>query len=160
MKALVTSLAGLLGVFLAAGCGPGVDLAKTLRVQGVSSGWIDQGIVKGKKKLVPTLSLTLTNASDQNLRMLQVNALFRRVGDEDEWGTDFVTAVGTDGLDPGGSAAISVKSPLGYTSTESGAAMLSNSYFVDARVDVFARYGATRWTRLGQYRISRQLLAR
>jgi hypothetical protein len=126
----------------------------------VSSGWVDEGLIRGKKKLVPTISVTLKNASDQNLRMLQVNALFRRVGDEDEWGTGLVTAAGSDGLAAGGATAVTVTSPLGYTGTESGAAMLANTRFVDARVDLFARYGAARWTRLGQYRISRQLLAR
>jgi len=38
--------------------------------------------------------------------------------------------------------------------------MLANSQFVDARVELFARYGSTQWARLGQYRVSRQLLAR
>jgi hypothetical protein len=144
----------------ACACSPSVDLSKALNVQTISSGWIDEGVVKGKKKLVPAISISLKNTSDRNLKMLQLNALFRRVGDSDEWGSDFVTASGVDGLPPGGATAVSVKSPLGYTGTQSGSEMLSNSYFVDARVDLFARYGATRWTRLGQYRITRQLLAR
>jgi hypothetical protein len=147
-------------LFAASACSPAVDLSKALRVQTLSSGWIDEGIVKGKKKLVPMISMSVKNTSDRNLKMLQLNALFRRVGDPDEWGSDFVTASGVDGLPPGAATAVSVKSPLGYTSTESGTDMLSNSYFVDARVELFARYGATRWTRVGQYRISRQLLAR
>ena len=70
--------------------------------------------------------------------MVQVNALFHRVGDEDEWGTGFVTAAGSDGLPPGGVTAVTVTSPLGYTGTESGSEMLANSQFVDARVDLFA----------------------
>jgi hypothetical protein len=142
------------------GCAPSVDLSEVLRVQTVASGWVDQGIVFGKKKLVPTLSLSLKNASGQRLKMLQVNALFRRVGDDEEWGTDFVTVAGGEGLAPGGATAVSVKSPQGYTSTESGREMLANSHFVDARVEIYAKYGSARWTRLGQYRISRTLLAR
>ena len=160
MKCSIAVVASLVSLLCGFGCGPGADVASNVRIQSVSSGWIDEGPVHGKKKLVPTISVTLRNASGRTLTMLQVNALFHRVGDEDEWGTGFVTAAGSEGLPPGGITAVSVRSQLGYTGTESGREMLANSQFVDARVDLFAKYGSARWTRLGQYRISRQLLAR
>jgi hypothetical protein len=160
MNCSIAVLASLVSLLCGFGCGPGADVASNVRIQSVSSGWIDEGPVHGKKKLVPTISVTLRNASGRTLTMLQVNALFHRVGDEDEWGTGFVTAAGSEGLPPGGITAVSVRSQLGYTGTESGREMLANSQFVDARVDLFAKYGSARWTRLGQYRISRQLLAR
>jgi hypothetical protein len=160
MRRSIALLGSVVSLLCAFGCGPGADVASNVRVQSVSSGWIDEGPVHGRKKLVPTISVTLRNASGRKLTMLQVNALFRRVGDEDEWGTGFVTAAGSEGLPPDGVTAVSVTSQLGYTGTESGREMLANSQFVDARVDLFARYGSARWTRLGQYRISRQLLAR
>jgi len=37
---------------------------------------------------------------------------------------------------------------------------LQNSKFVDATVDVFARYGSRQWTRVGEYRIARQIIER
>jgi hypothetical protein len=37
--------------------------------------------------------------------------------------------------------------------------MLNNSQFVDARVELFAKYGPVQWTRLAEYPITRQLLA-
>jgi hypothetical protein len=160
MRPWIAALASVVFVVSGLGCGPDAAVATNVRVQAVSSGWIDEGPVRGKTKLVPTISVTLKNASGRTLAMLQVNALFRRVGDEDEWGTGFVTAAGSEGLPPGEVTAVSVTSPLGYTGTESGSVMLANSQFVDARVDLFAKYGSARWTRLGQYRISRQLLAR
>jgi hypothetical protein len=153
-------LPAVIVLLCALGCGPDTDVAKNVRVQSVSSGWIDEGGVHGTKKLVPTISLTLKNTSGRTLTMLQVNALFRRVGDEDEWGTAFVTVAGSEGVPPAGVAAVTATSPLGYTGSESGTVMLANSQFVDARVDVFAKYGSARWARLGQYRITRQLLAR
>lgn len=160
MRASIAATACVLSALGSFACGPAGDVSKEVRVQAVSSGWVDEGLVHGKKKLVPTLSVTLKNASGRKLTMLQMNALFHRVGDEDEWGTGFVTVVGSEGLAPGSVTAVSVKSQLGYTGTESGQAMLANSHFVDARVDLFARYGSTQWTRLGQYPVSRQLLAR
>jgi len=160
MKPSIAVLVSVLAMVCGSGCGPDADVGQNVRVQSVSSDWIDEGPVHARKKLAPTISVTLKNASTRTLTMLQVNALFRRVGDEDEWGTGFVTAAGTEGLPPGGVTAVTVTSQLGYTGTESGREMLANSQFVDARVDLFAKYGSARWTRVGQYRISRQLLAR
>src|SRR5437899_4850746 len=110
----------LLGLLSAsAACGPTVDLAKGLQVAVVSTGWFDAGIVNGQNKLVPTVSFTLKNVSDQKLVTLQINALFRRAGENDEWGSAFLTAVGSDGLAPGASTPpLTAKSQLGYTDSD------------------------------------------
>jgi hypothetical protein len=93
---------------------------------------------------------------------LQVNALFRRVTENDEWGSELVIAAGSSGLPAGQHTdVLTAKSPRGYTgSDQSRQEMLQNSHFVDAKVDLFAKYGSTQWTRLGTYPISRQLLAK
>jgi hypothetical protein len=36
--------------------------------------------------------------------------------------------------------------------------MLKNSHFVDARVQVFAKYGSSKWIPIGEYPIARQLI--
>ena len=93
--------------------------------------------------------------------MLQVNAVFRRVGETEEWGNRFLTAVGSDGLASGATTdAIIINSPLGYTGTEPRVDMFNNSHFVDAKVDLFAKYGSTQWNRIGEYPIARQLIER
>ena len=84
-----------------AGCGPDVDLTKALQVEVVSTGWFDAGIVNGQNKLVPSVTFTLKNVSDQKLVALQVQTLFRRVGETEEWGSGFLTAAGSQGLAPG-----------------------------------------------------------
>ena len=153
-----------LGLLLApplASCGPSIDLSEALQVETVSSGWLDAGTVYGKKKLVPLVSVRLTNRSDRTLPVLQVNALFRRAGDTDEWGSAFLMAVGSEGLSPRATTrTLALASQLGYTGEESPPDMLHNSRFVDARVDLFARYGSSQWVRIGAYPISRQLLPR
>jgi len=142
-------------------CGPSIDLSEALQVETVAGGWLDAGTVYGKKKLVPAVSVRLTNRSDRTLPVLQVNALFRRAGDAEEWGSAFLMAVGSEGLSPRQSTkTLALKSQLGYTSEESPPDMLHNSRFVDARVDLFARYGSSRWVPIGAYPIARQLLAR
>lgn len=143
-------------------CGPTVDLAKGLQVAVVNSGWYDLGIVNGQNKLVPTITFTLHNTSDQTLGTLQVNAIFRRVSENTEWGSGFLTVVGSKGLAPGATTdPITVKSQLGYTgSDQSRQEMLQNSQFVDAKVDLFGKYASTQWVRLGTFPITRQVLTK
>jgi hypothetical protein len=145
---------------LASGCGTPVDLRQGLEVVEVTTGWFDAGVVNGKNKLVPSLSFRLKNVSDQSLPVLQVNALFRRVTEADEWGSGFKTIVGSEGLAPGGTTdVITVNSQLGYTGTETRSEMLQNSYFVDAKVQLFAKYGSIQWQLLNEFAIERQLIA-
>ena len=152
----------LLAIVSSAACGPTVDLTKGLEVTVVSSGWYDLGIVNGQNKLVPTVVFTLHNTSDQTLVTLQINALFRRVSENSEWGSGFLTVAGSQGLAPGAtSEPITVKSQLGYTGSEqSRQEMLHNSQFVDAKVELFGKYGSTQWVRLGSYPVTRQLLTK
>lgn len=153
-------LPGALLIAFTTGCGPRVDLSRGLQVEIISTGWSDGGIVDGKHKLVPSVSFRLTNVSDQRLSMLQVNAMFRRVSSKDEWGSGLVTAAGADSLRPAATTGtLTINSQLGYTGDESREAMLDNSRFVDATVDLFAKYGSTQWARLGEYPISRHLVA-
>jgi hypothetical protein len=143
----------------AAGCAPAVDLTQALVVEDVTTGWYDAGLVEGKNKLVPSVSFKLKNTSDQKLVTLAVNVMFRRGTATEEWGSGFKVAAGSEGLSPGGSTdSITVHSPRGYTGTEARAEMLKNSQFVDAKVEVFAKYAANNWQRLGEYDVSRELL--
>ena len=135
-------------VFLAAlataSCGPKVDLAKGLQVVDVSTGWWDAGVVNGQNKLVPSVTFKFKNVSEQTLPVLQANVVFRRVTEDKEWGSSFVKITGTEGLAPGAtSESQTVKSQLGYTGSESRQQMLDNAQFVDAKIELFAKYGST-----------------
>jgi hypothetical protein len=146
---------------LSAACGPAVDLKKGLQVAVLSTGWADAGRVEGKNKLVPALTVTLKNLSDQKLVVLQINAIFRRLNEKEEMGSALLPVVGSEGLTVGATTKVlTIKSQLGYTSDEeTRAEMLKNSHFVDASVQLFAKYGSTQWTLIGEYPITRQLLS-
>jgi hypothetical protein len=152
----------ILAIVSSAACGPTIDLTKGLQVSIVNSGWYDLGIVNGQNKLVPTVIFTLQNTSDQKLVTLQINALFRRVSENTEWGSGFLTVAGSQGLAPGATSdPITIKSQLGYTGSEqSRMEMLQNTHFVDAKVELFGKYASTQWVRLGSYPITRQLLTK
>jgi len=162
MRASVRLRLLLLALISTAACGPTVDLTKGLEVTIVNSGWYDLGIVNGQSKLVPTVVFTLRNISDQKLVTLQINALFRRVTENTEWGSGFLTVAGSQGLAPGATSdPITIKSQLGYTgSDQSRQEMLQNSQFVDAKVELFAKYGSTQWVKVGAFPITRQLMTK
>jgi hypothetical protein len=125
----------------------------------VKTGWFDAGIEDGKNKLVPSVTLTLKNVSNEPVANVQLNAVIRRIGEAEEWGGAFQKVIGTDGIPPGGSTKpIVLRSNLGYTSTDPRAQMLKHSQFVDARVQLFAKHGGSQWTKLGEWQIARELL--
>jgi len=142
-------------------CAPPVDLTKNLQVLDISTAWFDAGVVNGQNKLVPMITFKLKNLSDQTLKVLQANVLFHRVSDPNvEWGAGFLTVTGSDGLAPGATTnALTVKSNLGYTgSDQTRQEMLANKAFIDATVQVFAKYGSVQWVKVGEYPIERRLV--
>jgi hypothetical protein len=143
-----------------AGCGPTVDLTKGLEFVDVSTGLVDQGIVLGQNKLVPSITFKLKNVSDQTLVALQINAMFRKVGSPNEdWGSGFVVVSRSDGLEPGAlSKEITINSTLGYTGLEPRAEMLKNKAFVDSKVELAAKYSSIQWARVAEFPIERRLL--
>ena len=135
------------------------DISKLLAVTDVKTGWFDAGIENGMNKLVPTIMLTLKNVSNEKVSLVQLNAVIRRVGEKDEWGGAYTRAIGSEGLPPGASTKqIALRSNLGYTGIEPRNVMLKNSNFVDAHIQLFAKYGGANWVKLGEYPVARQLL--
>jgi hypothetical protein len=145
----------------AAACGPTVDLATGIEIAEISTGWLAAGMVDGKNKVVPAVTFKLKNVSDQKLSTLQVNAIFHRVNSNEDWGDGFRTVAGSAGLPPGAATdSVTINAQLGYTGSDSHAAMLYHSQFVDAKVDLFAKYSSGQWARIGEYPVMRQLIER
>lgn len=157
------ALGGLLGPLAA--CTPPLDLTKDIAIVDVTSGWYDAGIVKDaegdKNRLVPAISFSLKNTTaDKTIRGVQINAVYRRVVEKDmEWGTTWVYGIGSDGLKPGATTKLLVlRGDRAYLGLQPRLQMLQNRDFVDATVDVMAKYDAQQWTKLGTFPITRQLL--
>ncbi|HEY6360502.1 MAG TPA: hypothetical protein VIX63_05330 [Vicinamibacterales bacterium] len=149
----------LLIAVLVSGC-RNIEVGKALEITDVQTGWYDAGIVEGQKnKLVPSISLRLHNISKDSVNSIQINAIFRRVGEPQEWGAHYVMAIPRAGLAPGAtSRPIVLRSEGGYTGTQSRLNMLQNREFVDAKVEIFARRGSQNWVKLGEQQIGRELL--
>ena len=149
----------VLAVALLSACGHNFDVEKVVKVTDVHTGWYDAGIYEGKNKLVPSVSLKLQNISNESVESVQVNAIFRRVGEAQAWGEHFVRAIDDQGIAPGQiGGSLVLRSNLGYTGTESRLQMLQNSQFVDAKVEIYGKHGSRTWQKLAEYPIDRQLL--
>lgn len=153
------AIALLLTAILISGCST-VDVEKAVELTDVNTGWYDAGIVEGQKnKLVPSVSLKLRNIAGEQVESIQLNAIFRRVGEQEAWGEHFVNAIDRSGLAAAGTSnPIVLRSNLGYTGTQSRLQMLQNREFVDAKVEIYGKSGSRTWVKLGEYQIDRELL--
>ncbi|MBI3047839.1 MAG: hypothetical protein HYY76_05965 [Acidobacteria bacterium] len=136
------------------------DVQTDLKIVNVQTGWYDAGIVEGgMNKLVPSVSLELQNVSDREIARVQVNAVFRRVGEQESWGEHFIQAIDASGLAPGATTPpLVLRSSFGYTGVQPRREMLENREFVDARVEVFGKHGRRMWAKMGELQIERRLL--
>jgi len=148
-----------LGALLVAGC-ESRDVQTDLEIVNAQTGWFDAGIVEGgMNKLVPSVSLQLQNVSEREIASVQLNAVFRRVGEPESWGDHFVRGIDAGGLASGATTEpIVLRSTFGYTGTQARAQMLQNKEFVDARVEVFGKHGRRTWAKMGEFTIERRLL--
>src|SRR5215203_5949753 len=130
------------------------DVQKDLKLVDVRTGWYDAGIVGGQNKLVPGVSLKLQNVSAEDIASVEMNAIFRRVGETEVWGEHFIRAIGRDGLAAGKTGQpILLRSQLGYTGPQPRTQMLQSREFVDAKVDIFGKHGNKPWVKIAEYQI-------
>ena len=150
-------------VVLSIGCGASVDAVASLEPLDVVTGWYDDGIIEGgKNKLVPSVTMKLRNKGGAPLKSVQINAIFRRVGEKEMWGEYFGWAVPRDPvLEPGAvTKPLVMRSTLGYTGDQPRMQMLQNREFVDAKVEIYLKQGSKVLAKLAEYPIQRQLLTR
>ena len=149
----------LLAALFLTGC-ESREVENDLRIVDVHTGWYDIGVLPGGvNKLVPSVSFELENISERDIASVQLNAVFRRNGEDIAWGEHFVRAIDTDGLAAGATTeSIVLRSTLGYTGPQSRLRMLRNQQFVDAKVEVFGKHGSRTWVKMAEFPIERQLL--
>jgi hypothetical protein len=154
---------------LTAGCGRPVDLKQALQVSDLTGGYHDAGIVDGRNKLVPTLTFRLKKSTDDDIRPLSLNVVFKKLPKpgtavppgspaEEDWDEVYVQSVSFEGNQ---TAPITIQTKAGYTGDppQSRADILTHSMFQDVRVHLFAKHSATQWVEIGTFDIPRQVLA-
>jgi hypothetical protein len=152
----------VLAAMVSVSCGASEAAIAALEPIEVVTGWFDDGIVEGQKnKLVPSVTLKLRNKSDEPVRSIQINAIFRRVGEQEMWGEYFGWAIRGEPLAAGATTdTLVMRSTLGYTGEQPRMQMLQNQNFVDAKVEIYLKQGSRVWAKLAEYPIQRQLLTK
>ncbi len=164
--ALVFALAAL--PWLTA-CGKPVDLKQVLQVSDLSGGYHDAGVVDGRNKVVPTIMFRLKKSTDDSLRPLSVNIVFKKLPrpgtpiapgqpTEEDWDEVFRQSVPFTGSQ---TDLLTVQAGAGYTGDppQSRADILKHSQFQDVRVHLFAKHSSSQWVEIAQFDLPRQLLA-
>ena len=152
-----------LAALLTISCGASVDAVASVEPIDVVTGWFDDGIIQGgKNKLVPSVSMKLRNKTGKELKAIQINAIFRRVGEKEMWGEYFGWAIPrTEPLPAGAETKLLVMhSTLGYTGDQPRMQMLQNREFVDAKVEIYLKQGSKVLAKLAEYPIQRQLITK
>jgi hypothetical protein len=149
----------LTAALLLPGCVRNRDVNADLRITEARTGWYDAGIEDGLNKLVPSVTLRLENVSQEDISRVELLAQFYR-GDEPEfWAEHYILAIDRHGLAPGRRGQeLVLRSPRGYTGSESRLKMLENKAFVDARVVIRGKHGSLDWVKMAEFPIERQLL--
>ncbi|HXH07032.1 MAG TPA: hypothetical protein VNI83_10625 [Vicinamibacterales bacterium] len=153
-------LAALVGA-----CGEPIDLARSIEVVDVSTGWFDAGVVEGgQNKLVPSITFRLRNRGGRPLGTLQLDTHFVRApeqpgGEREIWETVYTPGVARDGLEPGATTRpLTVRGKVGYTSQAPRREMLEHRLFRDFWARIFVKHGSSQWVQVGEFLIERQLL--
>jgi len=167
MRRLTYAIAAALP--LLAGCSKPVDLKQVLQVTDVSGGYYDAGIVEGRNKIVPSISFRIKKSTDDGLRPLSVNIVFKQLPKpgtatppgqpvENDFDEVFKQSVPFGGNE---TEVLTVRATAGYTGDppQSRADMLKHSLFQDMRVHVFAKHSASQWVEIGAFDLPRQVLA-
>jgi hypothetical protein len=139
-------------------CGPEVDLAKSVELVDIQSGYYDMGIVNGKTKLVPQAVLHVKNVSDRTLQGFQISTSFWALGDDGMKDEMIVQHLVAKDLAPGAtSESIVLRANFGFTLEVPRAETFTNSSFRDFTMKVFGKIGG-RIAKLGEFTVERKIV--
>ena len=128
------------GIAISSACTQEIDLNKALTATDVFTGYYDAGSVNGRNKLVPSISFRLQNVGDVPVRRVQALVSFWEVGADGELDSREVTAINSDGVEPGKSSEpVLVRSSAGYTLEQPRNELFTHSLFKGFIVKVFVK---------------------
>ncbi len=138
------------------------DPKQELEVANVETYWI-VGSPKGATQYIsPAVRFRLRNRTPEPIHAIQATANFKRVGEQENWGSAWEQVTQADKpLLPGKDALVVLRSDGRYTSTtEDPHSMFEHELFKDARTEVFVRIGSSNWVRMAESDVERQIGAR
>src|SRR5262249_5258138 len=110
----------------------------------------------------PAVRFRLRNQTQEPIRAIQAMSNFKRVGEQENWGSAWEQVTpASNPLPPGKDVLVVLRSDGHYTSTTNEPeSMFKHEQFKDARVEVFVRVGSSNWTRMTEVAIERRIGAK
>jgi hypothetical protein len=147
-----------LGAALAVASCSTVNLTEAIEVTDVISGYYDNGMKDGMNHLVPMITFSLKNTTDQPLNSVQLTVAFWAEGKDGELDSRQVVGIGGTAVQPGQSTdSITVRSSVGFTLAQPRAELFTHPEFVDWTVKMFARRSG-RIFAIGEFKVDRRLI--
>jgi hypothetical protein len=155
---VIAALAIAASATLAASCGAEADLAKSVEIADVQSGYYETGYVDGKAKIVPSATVRVKNVSDHEIDGFQISASFWIVGDDGMKDEVVIPTLVARGLAAGATSdAITLRANFGYTVEGARNEAFQNSYFRDYTIKVFGKVNG-RIAKVGEFTVDRRFL--
>jgi hypothetical protein len=138
------------------------DPKEELEVKEVETYWVVDSPKGATQYISPAVRFRLRNRTKEPIRSIQATANFKRVGEQENWGSAWeqVTQAGKP-LDPGEEALVVLRSDGRYNSTtDEPESMFAHELFKDVRAEVFVRVGSSNWERMAEAQVERKIGAR
>lgn len=160
-SAALAALAVLAPLLLAACKTPSIDQVKaSLEVVDVQTKWVVKQYrqwPQPKLVLVPLVQFRIRNKTAEPLKYINFNGVFKRPGDAENLGDNFLAAIRNEPVPPGGfSPVITLKSNFGREGRNLEQFKLSPQELL-YNVKIYAQFGGSRHALLGEYPISREI---
>ena len=99
-----------------AACGPDIDIAKSLTITDVISGYYDNGLKDGWNHLMPSLTFRIANSASSSLTGLELTVAYWQEGADGEMDSVLVQRIGNDTIPANGTSdPVTVRGTVGYT---------------------------------------------
>jgi len=138
------------------------DPKQELEITDLETYWVVDS-PKGTTQIIsPAVRFRLRNKTQEPIRSIQATANFKRVGEQENWGSAWeqMTPAGKP-LAPGQDVLAVLRSDGRYTSpTDDPEKIFRHELFKDARVEMFVRIGASNWVKMAEAVIERRIGAR
>src|SRR5262252_2908420 len=132
-------VAALVALVVASACGPDVDVARSITVTDVISGYYDNGLKNGWNYLMPSITFRLANSAPSSVTGLELTVAYWQDGKDGEWDSVLLQRIGNDTIPAGGkSEPVTVRGTVGYRLEDVRNNLFSNSGFIDVTAKIFA----------------------
>src|SRR5260221_6659622 len=134
------------------------DRKQELEVAGVETYWVLDSPRGGTQYMAPAVRFRVHNKSPEPILSIQATATFRRVGEDENWGSAWeqVTPVKKP-LPPGKDVVVVLRSDGHYTSSGAADSMLAHPQFKATRAEGFLRVGSSGWVKMAESPIERRV---